>query len=843
MHFLKRLLLEPPGQKLVLQGNAAFALGVLRAGFHSADGYPGTPSTEVLDALREVPEMIKAEWSVNEAVAVGVALGHAIAGRDALVTMKVPGLFQGADVIASAASSKAATGALVLYVATDNAPSSSQYLVDARHFLSSLHLPVLEPRNHQEMHEFPRLAADLSRRFAVPVVILASSVLCHAEGIVTPCEQRIVEPRASHAHQGHVLLPSDALNAFRHAVQDRTPRIAEWAETSGLHQEMAGSEEFGIVAAGEAALIVQEALVSLERRPALLTLGMTNPLPESVIRDFARRHGSVVLFEDGERFVEGKLRQMGLAVSGKEDHPTVTNWTPDLVSQILSARLGVETSTTDSVIASRGLKRPPSICPGCPYKAVGMAIRSLKRRKLLDLVFGDIGCSTLLHHQDALDVNLCMGASESMRQGYVLSNPASAGRVISMIGDSSECHSGMDATRNAVHRGIPGVKVVLDNRAIAMTGAQSSPTSRDPETGATRFDLVAALKAEGARAIKVDAYSENAVESALLEALHAAGEGAFTTLVLEGACIEVSDRRQKSSTLLSIDADLCVECGSCDICQGISFVPGSAPRLTDLCTRCGEGAELCVSACPVGAIATSARKTENVRAKIPVIEPSSLLDAQSDSDDAFPDALRVAICGVGGQGNLFLGKVLAQVLRSTPYIERNMVKGEVHGMAQKGGTVCSTFACGDVHSPVFAGGSVDFLVVMERGEVLRPEFLRLLKPDGVILLNDHAILPDRLDPSLYPDLASIKEVIAGHSTLVVRASEIAPRNANAVLLGLLSLQAPFHLVGIDAWLEALERLSPTEAIRQGNLYGFAMGRQKASQIEAAGSMPFQSIKN
>ncbi|MEN9307038.1 MAG: hypothetical protein RL173_970 [Fibrobacterota bacterium] len=841
MHFLKRLLLEPPGQKLVLQGNAAFALGVLRAGYHSADGYPGTPSTEVLDALREVPEMIKAEWSVNEAVAVGVALGHAIAGRDALVTMKVPGLFQGADVVASAASSKAATGALVLYVATDNAPSSSQYLVDARHFLSSLHVPVLEPRNHQEMHEFPRLAADLSREFSVPVVILASSVLCHAEGIVVPREQRIVEPRPSHAHQGHVLLPSDALNAFRNAVQNRTPRIAQWVESSSLHQETPGSEDFGIVATGEAALIVQEALVSLERRPALLTLGITNPLPESVIRDFAQRHGSVVLFEDGERFVEGKLRQMGLAVSGKEQYPTVTNWTPDLVARILSERMGIEAIKTNSVITSQGPRRPPSICPGCPYKAVGMAIRSLKRRKLLDLVFGDIGCSTLLHHQDALDVNLCMGASESMRQGYVLSNPASASRVISMIGDSSECHSGMDATRNAVHRRIPGVKVILDNRAIAMTGAQSSPTSRDPETGATRFDLAASLEAEGARALKVDAYDETAVESALAEALRTAGEGAFTTLVLQGSCIEASDRRQKSSTLLEVDTDLCVECGSCDICQGIAFVPGSAPRFTDLCTRCGEGAELCVSACPVAAISVSPRKTESVRARIPAIEPSSLVDSRSDGD--FPDALRVAICGVGGQGNLFLGKVLAQVLRTTPYIERNMVKGEVHGMAQKGGTVCSTFACGDVHSPVFAAGSVDFLVVMERGEVLRPEFLRLLKPDGTILLNDHAILPDRLDPSLYPDLATIKEVVAGHPTLVVRASEIAPRNANAVLLGLLSLQAPFDLVGIDAWLKALERLSPTDAIRQGNLYGFAMGRQKASELATARPQPFQSVKN
>lgn len=832
------LLEIPTGERAILQGNQAFALGVLHAGYHAADGYPGTPSTEVMETLLGAPDRIKAGWSVNEAVAVGVATGHAIAGSDALATMKVPGLFQAADVVASAASSGAFSGALVLFVATDHAPSSSQYLVDARHFLSSLHLPILEPRDHQDLYRSARVAADLSRRFGTPVAILCSSVLCHAEGIVRIEDSRRVEPAPRSLRTGQVLLPQDALRAHRDAIRDKIPALRSWVEASDLVSETAGTTSFGIVACGEAALIARESLGLLGVEAPVLTVGMTHPLPLERIRAFAERiEGDVYLFEDGERFVETSLRAEGVRLVGKQQHPATTNWTPDQIVQILSSREGLPAPLAASAIPSSSVKRPPSICPGCPYKPVSLAIQSLKNSGRIDLVFGDIGCSTLLHHQDALDINLCMGASDAMRQGYALSRPASAARVISMIGDSSECHSGMDASRNAIFRKIPGVKLVLDNRAIAMTGGQPSPTSPSASGRPATFRLVDALRSEGARAIAVDAYDHDAVRRALDEALRLAADGLFSTVVLEGSCIEVADRKPKRGTSLRIDADQCLQCGLCDVCPGIDSAIGQIPSFNALCTRCGDGTELCMSVCPVRAIgvidhvpmpgaAAPAGTSAPVLAS--TLQPGSTSAASSTAPE-LPPSLRVAICGVGGQGNLFLGKVLAQVVRSTSYFETNIVKGEVHGMSQKGGSVCSTFACGEVHSPLFAAGSADFLIAMERAELLRPEFLGLLKPGGAILLNDHAILPARLSPGEYPELEAIRTATSPFQLWVIRANEMAPRNANAVLLGLLSGIGPFQTVVLETWLETLRKLSPTEGIRQGNLYAFHRGRQQSEK--------------
>ena len=833
MSKLNELLEIPTGERAILQGNQAFALGVLHAGYHAAEGYPGTPSTEVMETLLGAPDRIKAGWSVNEAVAVGVATGHAIAGSDALVTMKVPGLFQAADVVASAASSGAFSGALVLFVATDHAPSSSQYLVDARHFLSSLHLPILEPRDHQDLYRSARVAADLSRRFHTPVAILCSSVLCHAEGIVRLEEPRTVEPAPRSARPGQVLLPQDALRAHREAVLHKIPALRCWLESSDLVSETAGTASFGIVACGEAALIARESLGLLGVDAPVLAIGMTHPLPVDRIRSFTEGiEGDIYLFEDGERFVETSLRAEGIRLVGKQQHPTTTNWTPDQIVQILSSREAIPVPKSTLTGTPPAVKRPPSICPGCPYKPVSLAIQSLKSSGRIDLVFGDIGCSTLLHYQDALDINLCMGASDSMRQGYALSRPESAARVLSMIGDSSECHSGMGATRNSLFRKIPGVKLVLDNRAIAMTGGQRSPTSRSEAGTPSRFGLVEALRSEGARAIAVDAYDHDAVRRALDEALRLAADGLFTTVVLEGSCIEVADRKAKRGTSLQIDADLCLRCGLCDVCPGIDAGIGQIPSINDLCTRCGEGAELCLGACPVQAISVIdhvSMPAASVSASASRAELATSGPPEASLAASLPQSLRVAICGVGGQGNLFLGKVLAQVVKSTSYFETNIVKGEVHGMSQKGGSVCSTFACGEVHSPLFAAQSADFLIAMERAELLRPEFLGLLKPGGAILLNDHAILPARLPPGDYPELESILSATARFQTWVVRANEIAPRNANAVLLGLLSGIAPFHQVPIESWLETLRVLSPTEGILQGNLYAFHRGRRQSEK--------------
>ncbi len=181
----KDIVVAAPNSKLILQGNTAFALGVIHAGYHAATGYPGTPSTEVIDkSLATVQDKILVGWSVNEAVAVSVGLGHSMAGMDTLVTMKIPGVFQAGDALTTTAFFSVDAGALVILAVTDYIPSSTQHVIDARYFLASTRLPVLEPRDHQEMYDIASIAADMSKQFNTPVVVLASGMLAHSEALL-----------------------------------------------------------------------------------------------------------------------------------------------------------------------------------------------------------------------------------------------------------------------------------------------------------------------------------------------------------------------------------------------------------------------------------------------------------------------------------------------------------------------------------------------------------------------------------------------------------------------------------------------------------------------------------
>jgi indolepyruvate ferredoxin oxidoreductase alpha subunit len=183
------------GKAEVLQGNIAFAVGCVRSGIHSVDGYPGTPNTEVIDrGLSQVQDMIEVGWSVNEVVAIGVGLEHSLAGRDTVVTLKIPGLFQGGDLFTSAAFFTDPRGALVYYIASDFTPSSTQHLVDPRYLFKSCFIPVFEPSNHQEMLESAGIGADISRQFNTPLVLLASGALCHSEGPIRPMSRRSKRP-------------------------------------------------------------------------------------------------------------------------------------------------------------------------------------------------------------------------------------------------------------------------------------------------------------------------------------------------------------------------------------------------------------------------------------------------------------------------------------------------------------------------------------------------------------------------------------------------------------------------------------------------------------------------
>jgi len=819
---ISQLCLAPEGEAEVLQGNIAFAVGCVRSGIHSADGYPGTPSSEVIDrGLGEVQDLITVGWSVNEATAAAVGHGHTLAGRDCVVTMKIPGLFQAGDVFTSGAGYTQQRGALIYYIASDFTPSSTQHLVDPRGLFKSCFVPVFEPRNHQEMHDAPAIAADLARAFRTQVVVMPSGGLCHSDGLVRLAPRTRREPVPMPASlRGFNVLPSEARKGYDTIMDERMPALAAMVEQSPLNRWDKGTGKLGVITYGVCDLYLREVMAAAGLELDVLSLAFSNPLPMNLIRAFCQSVEEVLVIEDGYRHLQEALEGAGLEVRGKAPYSKLTEWSPALIAGLL----GLEVPRTACAVPALG--RPPLICPGCPYRLFAHEVAELKRRGQLDAAFGDIGCNALLFHMNAMDTGLAMGASESQRMGYVLSRPEQASRCLSIIGDSTECHSGMDATRNAVYRNVPGVKVVLDNEWTAMTGGQPSPTSpANLANQPIRFDLPGTLAAHGASVEVVGAYDRKALRATLKSALAEAGNGRYTTIVVrDGACLKKS---KPSRQRVQVDPGQCKQCNLCLICPGLERGADGVPVVNNLCSGCGGHVPACSQMCPTGVLKPFTLEQRGAGAAFPA--PPEVLPAAPRAE--FPHRLALAIRGVGGQGNLFFGRVLTQLALEAGYAESNIVKGDTHGMAQMGGPVISTFGCGAVLSPVQLPGTVDCLIVMEQSEVLRPEFLDLLKPGGTILMASTRILPEGLAEGGYPSAAQFEELLAAYRLIevdplkqAVTLGDPTGRIANVILMGILSRLSPFDRFPVELWWRALRKVNPKPAVWAANYAAFNAGR-------------------
>ncbi len=838
---IRRLAAMPPGTSEVLQGNLAFALGCFHAGIQAAEGYPGTPSTEVIDrGLRFMQDRIKVGWSVNEAAAVGVAFGLSAAGADVVVTMKVPGLFQAADAVATSACHTALRGAFVLFVATDFVPSSTQYLTCPRAFLRGCGIPILEPGSHQEMYSVADDAATLSRAHHSPVAVVANGILCHSEGLVTlGADRGTREIPADNDFKQFMNLPSIAGRNYSAIMRVRLPEVEAATETMAGNKVEIHSRRHGVITSGLTALHLREVLLHLHPRPSTLSLESTFPLPAELVARFAGEiEGPILVLEDGQRFLQESLAALGIEVTGKELFEPKTEWTPDSVRARLERYMGQPDSTPATEAATeptarraalRAPGRPPALCAGCPHRGFGNVVRRLRKKGKISAVFGDIGCYTLLNVMDALDTCLCMGAADSKRQGAVLARPELAGRTVSVIGDSTECHSGLDSTRNAVFRNIPGVKVILDNRTTAMTGNQPAPSSGVNLAGdEVAFDLAAAVRGEGAHTLVLDAFDMAAIEAALLTALDEAATGRFTVLILRGPCVaELPGASTRAS--LTIDSDLCNQCGRCLICPGLVARDDAPPAFTPACTGCGGENPLCHQMCVLGAIIPRTAAAAPRRSEF-TVETSGGGERHHTESLALPKSLRVAIRGVGGQGNLFMGRALCRVARELGM--PNVVSGNVLGMAQRGGAVISTVACGEVFSPTLMRESADTLVALEAAEVLRDDFLALAKPGGTVLLSTLELVPEGTRDAYPPRDELVAEIERrGRRPIVLELLEAAhelgdpgARSGNVIALGALSRVAPWCAIAPELFENSLVALSPSQAIAELNKRAFRVGR-------------------
>jgi indolepyruvate ferredoxin oxidoreductase alpha subunit len=448
-------------ERRLLSGDEAVAAGAQDAAARLGTGYPGTPSTEILEAFSALGG--RAQWAPNEKVALEVGLGAAFGGARAVVTMKHVGLNVAADPLFTAAYT-GVTGGLVVVVADDPGMASSQNEQDSRRYAVSAGLPMLEPADSQEAYDLTLAAFELSERWQLPVLLRMTTRVCHSKSIVT--RRPPVRPREPERFQrdiaGRVMIPAYARPAHRR-LRTKLASLAAWAETAPVVSWHKGDKKLGVVANGVAARHVREAAPDA----SLLELKLVHPLPIEKIAAFVRSVDRCVVIEEGDPVIADALRAAGLQVEAKPEGFRFGELNVDRVRRILTRDASPEPEPPKG--------KPPQLCEACPYHPVYGTLR-----KLDCIVAGDIGCYTLgvLPPYQGMDTCVAMGASLGVGLGlrHVLPE-ADARRVVSIIGDSTFVHTGLNGLVEMVYNPPPTghVLIVLDNGTTAMTGQQEHP--------------------------------------------------------------------------------------------------------------------------------------------------------------------------------------------------------------------------------------------------------------------------------------------------------------------------------------------------------------------------------
>jgi indolepyruvate ferredoxin oxidoreductase alpha subunit len=455
----------------LLSGDEAVALAACDSRIHLGTGYPGTPSTEILEYFSRLGG--RAQWAPNEKVALEVAIGVAFSGAGALVTMKHVGLNVAADALFTVAYT-GVSGPLVIVSADDPGMASSQNEQDNRRYAVAAAIPMLEPADSQDAYDTTRLAIQISRRWETPVLLRMTTRVCHSKSVVIPGRaEPVPDPHFVRDIPSRVMIPAYARGAHRR-MREKLAAIAAWNETAGPQQHVSGVADLGIVASGVAYMHAREAGPDA----AFLKLGLTHPLPLGQIRSFARTVARCVVIEEGDPYLADAIRAAGIAVDTKPDSYRFGELNVARVRRILAGDASPEPAPLPG--------KPPELCKGCPHRTVFEILRDAGA-----IVAGDIGCYSLgvLPPFTAMDTLVCMGASIGVGLGmrHVLP-PEEARRVVSVIGDSTFIHSGLTGLAEMVYNppSTGHILLILDNGTTAMTGMQEHPgTGRTLDHDAT----------------------------------------------------------------------------------------------------------------------------------------------------------------------------------------------------------------------------------------------------------------------------------------------------------------------------------------------------------------------
>ena len=567
--------------KQLMLGNAAAARGLYEAGCALVSSYPGTPSTEITEEAAKYDE-IYCEWAPNEKVALEVAFGASLAGKRAFCGMKHVGLNVAADPLFTVSYTGVNAG-LVIGVADDPGMHSSQNEQDSRHHAIASKIPMLEPSDSDEARRFMKLAFELSEEYDTPVLLKLCTRMSHSQSVVSVEPRQQIAAKPYHKDiEKNVMMPGMARK--RHPfVEDRMRRLAQWAETADINRVEMGGTALGILTSSTCYQYVKEVFGN---EVSILKLGMVNPLPEQLIRDFASKVERLVVVEELDPVLETYCKSLGLKVEGKNLFPLEGEFSQNLIAEKLGVA-HVQSAQLEEALPPR----PPVMCAGCPHRGLFYALVKNKCT-----VLGDIGCYTLAAAAplNAIEMTLCMGASVSSIHGFNKAMGAEGEkRTVAVIGDSTFMHSGMTGLANIAYNQSNSTVIILDNSITGMTGHQQNPTTGYNIKGdpAGKIDLEPLCRAMGIRRVRVvDPYDLAACDTAIREEL-AAQEP--SVIISRRPCALL--KYVKHQPPLIVDKSNCTGCKACMKlgCPAISFRDGKAEVDHTQCVGCGVCQQLC----------------------------------------------------------------------------------------------------------------------------------------------------------------------------------------------------------------------------------------------------------
>lgn len=569
--------------KKLMLGNEAFARGLYEAGCKVVSSYPGTPSTEITEEIAKYDE-VYAEWAPNEKVAFEVALGASIAGARSFCGMKHVGLNVAADPLYTASYSGVNAG-MVIAVADDQGMHSSQNEQDSRHHAIASKVPMLEPSDSGECKDFVKLAFEISENFDTPVIVRMSTRVAHSQSVVCTEERQEHELKEYvKTPQKYVMMPAYAKG--RHIfVEERTKKLIEYAETSPLNRaEISEKAEFGVITNGAAYQYTKEAL---GEKASVLKLGMVNPMPVKLIRDFAEKYDKIYVIEELDGIIEQHCRNIGVNnIQGKEIFGYIGEISQSVIAEKILGEKKEYVSLDENIPV-----RPPVMCAGCPHRGLFYCLK-----KMGVTVSGDIGCYTLgaVAPLNAMDTTICMGASVSALHGFNKARgEETEHKSVAVIGDSTFMHSGMTGLVNIAYNNSNSTVIILDNSITGMTGHQQNPTTGKNLKGdpAYAVNLEELCKAIGIKRVRVvDPYKLSETEKTIKEELSA---DEASVIISRRPCALL--KYVKHNPPFAVDSAKCVGCKACMKlgCPAISIRDKKAVIDHTQCVGCGICKEQC----------------------------------------------------------------------------------------------------------------------------------------------------------------------------------------------------------------------------------------------------------